>query len=93
MNEFIEGGKNKTASVSQFIFTFKTDGSVDANDGANIIAGTYLTLRDDGKTELKMNFPMNSRLSELTDDWYFVTIACNTIRFDDSGDIIQFVKH
>jgi len=92
INEFIEEGINKTAFFSTFLFHFRDNGTVVASrEGANI-NGTYLVFRDDNRTELRMTFPLNGILYELTDDWYFVFQTANIIRFEDLGDIIQFQK-
>lgn len=92
INEFIEEGVNKTNQFNSYLFTFNTDGTVVASNANETLNGTYLVFRDDNKTELSMTFPNNSNLFELTDDWYFVSQMGNVIRFDDSGDVIQFVE-
>jgi hypothetical protein len=90
--EFIEDGTNETSDFSGFIFVFNEDGSVVANGNGQTISGTYSTFKDDGKTELRMNFPLNSPLYELTDDWYFISNENNIMHFEDSGDILKFEK-
>ena len=90
--EFIEDGANETADVSDFVFVFNDQGSVTATRNGQSITGTYSTFKDDGKTELKMSFPLDSELKELSDDWYFISDENNTIHFEDSGDILKFEK-
>lgn len=90
--EFIEDGENETAYVSDFVFVFNDQGSVTATRNGQSITGTYSTFKDDGKTELKMSFPLDSELKELSDDWYFISDENNIIHFQDSGDILKFEK-
>ena len=90
ISEFIEEGVNETAMFSPYLFIFNTNGTVMATKTGHSINGTYLVFVDDNKTELMMAFPNNSEFYELTDDWYFISQNGNTIRFEDSGDILQF---
>jgi hypothetical protein len=92
INEFIEDGVDKTNIVSPYQFSFVSNGTVIAAKPGESINGTYLVFSDDNRTELRMNFPLNSELYELTDDWYLISNNGNIIRFEDSGDVIQFQK-
>ncbi|UJP66577.1 hypothetical protein [Mongoliitalea daihaiensis] len=87
---FIEDGRDKTALFSTYRFSFNTDGTVVASLNGNSIQGTYRVFRDDGRLELEMDFPDNSPLDELNDDWYFISRTANTLTFEDSGDSIVF---
>jgi len=92
INKFIEEGVNKTALYSAYSFSFSSNGTVLATSTSARISGTYVVFRDDNKTELRMSFPNNRDLFELTDDWYFVSDMNNTLSFEDSGDVLQFFK-
>lgn len=92
INELIEEGTNKTTQFSPYLFVFNENGTVTATQSSETINGTYLVFRDDNRTELRMTFPNNSLLFELSDDWYFVSQNATTIRFEDNGDIVQFQK-
>lgn len=92
ITELIEEGINKTAQFSLYLFVFNENGTVTATQSSETINGTYLVFRDDNRTELRMTFPNNSLLFELSDDWYFVSQNAATIRFEDNGDIVQFQK-
>jgi hypothetical protein len=87
---FIEDGRDKTNQFSPYRFSFNTDGSIVATLDGITINGTYRVFRDDGRLELEMNFPSSSPLSELDDDWYFISRNSNTLTFEDSGDRIVF---
>jgi hypothetical protein len=90
ISEFIEEGRDKTSIFSPYRFLFNSDGTVIASKTGTSISGTYRVFRDDGRVELRMDFPNNSELYELTDDWYFISQSANVIRFEDSGDTIVF---
>jgi len=83
---------NETYYFDSYLFVFSTDGKVTASDASNTVNGTYSVFRDDGRVELMMNFPNVQNFSELNDDWYFISINQNTIRFNDDGDILEFQK-
>lgn len=87
---FIEEGRDKTSQFSSYRFSFRADGSVVASLDGTTINGTYRVYRDDDRLELEMNFPSNSPLRELSDDWYFISRTSNTLTFDDNGDRIVF---
>lgn len=90
--EFIEDGENETAYVGDFVYIFNEQGTVIASRDGQTISGTYSTFKDDGKTELRMSFPVDSPLKELSDDWYFISNENNIMHFEDSGDILKFEK-
>jgi hypothetical protein len=92
ISEFVENGENKTSNFSTYVFKFDSEGSVVASNSNGNIEGTYLVFKDDGRTELKMVFPLNYPFIELTDDWYFVTIQNNIIQFSDGMDVLHFLK-
>lgn len=92
ITQLIEEGTNKTSQFSPYLFLFNENGTVTATQSGESINGTYLVFRDDNRTELRMTFPTNRILFELSDDWYFISKNANTIRFDDNGDIVQFQK-
>jgi hypothetical protein len=81
---------DETSYFDSYVFNFDSDGSVVATDSNNTVNGTYSVFRDDGRIELRMNFPNTQNFGELNDDWYFISINQNTIRFDDDGDILEF---
>jgi hypothetical protein len=90
ISELIEEGQNKTNLYSPFLFTFNSDGSVTASTTAQTIRGTYRIVPDDDGPELQMDFPDGTVLNELSDDWYFLTQTDKIIRFEDSGDVLEF---
>lgn len=85
---FIEDGTDKTALLAPFVFIFEDNGRVTAVLEDTTTHGTFRVFRDDGRTELAMNFPPSGILRELTDDWYFISQYSNRLRFEDSDDLI-----
>jgi hypothetical protein len=92
ITEFIEEGTIKTSQYDHYLFVFNENGKVTATQSNETVNGTYLVFRDDNRTELRMTFPNNNILFELSDDWYFVSKNATTIRFEDNGDIVQLQK-
>ncbi|EON76886.1 hypothetical protein ADIS_2632 [Lunatimonas lonarensis] len=90
---FIEDGRDKTDEFSGFRFDFRSDGTVIATRGEEIVSGTYRVFRDDGKTELSMWFPARFPFYELSDDWYFRSKDESRINFDDDDDrlVLEFL--
>lgn len=107
IDEFTEDGFNETSDFQSYVFLFDVDGTVVASSAGSgsgngsgsgsgngtTINGTYSVFVDDGQTELTMTFPASSPLYELTDDWYFLSMNGDLVRFGDSGDILQFRKN
>lgn len=81
---------NETYYFEGFVFNFNSSGSVVATNGSDAINGSYDVFRDDGRVELYMDFPNIGNFDELDDDWYFISIDQNTIRFNDDGDRLEF---
>lgn len=81
---------NETNYFDSYIFTFYSDGSVVATNTNSTVNGTYSIFADDGKIELRMDFPDIQNFDELDDEWYFIAINQNTIRFNDDGDRLEF---
>lgn len=88
--QFVEDGEDETAYFRNYHFLFKEDGVVIARTASEEIMGRYWLFKDDGKTELKMLFPLSRNFNELNDDWYFAAIDESTITFSDSGDTLIF---
>jgi hypothetical protein len=86
----MDEGENETDYFEGYVFLFDTNGTVSASNGSMTVDGTYSVFQDDGRTELAMNFPTVGEFDELDDDWYFISINQNTIRFDDDGDVLEF---
>jgi hypothetical protein len=81
---------DETDYFDSYVFFFNENGSVMATDGNQTVEGSYNVFTDDGRVELEMDFPDIQNFDELNDDWYFISIDQNTIRFDDDGDTLEF---
>ena len=92
ISKSIEEGKDNTSLYAPYLFTFNSNGSVTASTTSQSISGTYRIVPDDDGPELQMDFPDGTVLYELSDDWYFLTQDNTTIRFEDSGDILEFKR-
>lgn len=90
---FVEDGLDETMSFQPYLFQFDSTGAVVASSTNTTIMGTYLIFQDYGQTELAMQFPMNSALYELTDDWYFVSLSDTSWHLADGGDVLHFTRN
>jgi hypothetical protein len=92
ISTLIEDGDNKTAFFGPYTFLFEPNNVVTAQLHSEATPGTYSIFVDDGRIELRLLFPGNPQLNELNDDWYFSSQSENAIKFEDSGDLIEFTK-
>lgn len=86
---------NETSKFADYRFTFNADGTVSATRSANVKAGTWLVRRDDGRTELELDFNDNDDpLDELDEDWEVVSLTNVKITLrdlDDDGDDDEYL--
>ena len=92
ITQFVEDGENEIEDVKDYVFTFLDNGEVNAVKNNTTTKGTYRVFKDDGKTELMISFANNPDLSELSDDWYYVSTENNIITFDEESDLLVFKK-
>lgn len=85
-----DDGEDETSDFDSYLFVFQTNDTVTATNSTETVNGTYSLFTDDGRLELRIAFPNTPGFSELNDDWYFISIDQTTIRFDDSGDVLEF---
>ncbi|KPQ13670.1 MAG: hypothetical protein HLUCCX10_12390 [Algoriphagus marincola HL-49] len=90
--QYIDDGEDETDDFDDFLFRFSTDGNVTATRGNEVVEGSYRVFRDDGQTELELDFPSNSILDDLDDDWYFRGKANNRLTFEDDDDDNDFER-
>ncbi|TDK43445.1 hypothetical protein [Algoriphagus formosus] len=90
--QYIDDGEDETDDFDDFLFRFSTDGTVTATRGNEVVEGSYRVFRDDGQTELELDFPPTSILDDLDDDWYFRGKANNRLTFEDDDDDNDFER-
>lgn len=90
--EFREDGENLTRYFEDYRFTFSANGTVVATSADDTAEGTYSVFRDDGRTELEMDFPDVREFYELDDDWYFEAKSDSRIEFTDFLGTLIFAK-
>ncbi|WP_100629717.1 hypothetical protein [Algoriphagus formosus] len=90
--QYIDDGEDETDDFDDFLFRFSTDGTVTATRGNEVVEGSYRVFRDDGQTELELDFPSTSILDDLDDDWYFRGKANNRLTFEDDDDDNDFER-
>lgn len=90
ISEFIEYSVNEANLLSSYVFALSSN-EMDVSTGiCGSTNDSYLAFKADGRTELRIIFPYNLRLFELSDDWYFISQDEILIRFENSGDALQF---
>jgi hypothetical protein len=90
---FVEDGENETSDYAGYVFTFNPNGTVIASKGSVNIQGTWETEVDDGSLELELEFPDDSPLDDLDDDWDVIEYNNAIIRLnDDDDDYLTFER-
>ncbi len=93
---FIEDFDNETDDFAGYVFTFNTNGTVEARKGNTTRSGSWGTYTDDGETEFQMSFPYADYFDELSDDWYLKINTSEKIRFEGSNpneDVLVFIPY
>lgn len=93
---FIEDFDNETDDFAGYVFTFNTQGIVEARKGSTTRSGSWETYTDDGKTEFQMSFPYADYFDELSDDWYLKINTSEKIRVEGSNpnkDVLVFIPY
>lgn len=92
ISEKIEEGVDITGAFIGYTFRFDGNSDVKAFHNGDTLVGDYSVFVDDGRTELRMNFPPNSALYDLIDDWYFESRDSLRIRFIEVSDVLELHK-
>lgn len=102
---FEEDGNNETNHFSGYNFTFKDDGTLNANNGSNNYNGTWSlsnsSSNDDSQSDLdfNINFNLSNDFEDLNDDWEIISNSSSKIELKDvSGgnggtDYLTFEKN
>lgn len=90
ISEFMEDNANETDDFNGYVFDFQEGGKVAAIRNDERVEGSFNVFTDDGRTEMRMNFPVTGNFSELTDDWYYISQTSSQVRFEDDGDVLVF---
>lgn len=106
ITNFVDSGQNETSDFTGYTFSFNTDGTLVATNGANTLNGTWSitddSSDDDSSDDIDFNIffpvPESNNFEELNDDWDIVSISSNKIELIDiSGgnggtDVLTFEK-
>ncbi|WP_340199357.1 hypothetical protein [Ascidiimonas sp. W6] len=101
ITSFIDSGVDETDDFSGYIFTFNSDGSLSAVNGAITINGTWSVEDDDSTSDIDFNifFASPPDFEELTEDWDIISRSTTQIQLTDvSGgngdtDFLTFQKN
>lgn len=89
----------ETSSYSGYNFTFTSNGTVSASNGATTVSGTWSTGSDDSQVKLILDFGTTVPFDELNDDWHVTELTDAKVKMEDvSGggggtDYLTFEKN
>lgn len=105
ITQFIDSGKDETNNFTGYTFAFNALGVLNANNGANIVEGTWSITtsdsNDDSSDDLDFNifFNVSNDFEDLNDDWDIISQSTSKIELIDiSGgnggtDYLTFEKN
>jgi hypothetical protein len=105
ISKFIDSGDDETNDFAGYVFTFESNGVLNATNGANSYDGTWSITdsnsNDDSQDDLdfNINFNLMNEFEDLNDDWDIISQSSTKIELIDvSGgnggtDFLTFVKN
>ena len=105
ISKFIDSGTDETNHFTGYIFTFNSNGIINANNGMNNYDGVWSITdsnsNDDSQDDLEfnINFNLTNDFEDLNDDWDFISQNATKIELIDvSGgngeiDYLTFEKN
>jgi hypothetical protein len=88
----MEDDKDETARYNGYVFTFYANGIVTAEKDGVILQGSWETEGEDSTLELELDFPDDSPLDELDEEWDVWEFDGSIIRLKDDGDYLTFER-
>lgn len=103
VSKLIDGDSDHTADFESFVFTFKEDGTVSAQNDLFTENGTWVydnisSPDSDSDEELDLQFSETTPFDEINDDWKIVSVSNSQIELSDvsggNGDLefLTFTK-
>jgi hypothetical protein len=89
---------DETHAFTDFMFTFKADGTALATNGTSSVNGTWKSYGDSGTLELEFDFGNEAPFKDIGDDWELVEFSTTIIKLqdvsggDDSVSALTFEK-
>jgi hypothetical protein len=105
ISKFIDSGDDETNDFAGYVFTFESNGVLNATNGVNSYDGTWSITdsnsNDDSEDDLdfNINFNLMNEFEDLNDDWDIISQSSTKIELIDvSGgnggtDFLTFVKN
>lgn len=94
---FSERGVDETTDFAGYSFTFSSNGTVTAVNGANSKSGTWSSSSSKFNIDLGPKTDSNKPLGELTDDWQIISVSETEIRLTDDNasrnELLTFSKN
>jgi hypothetical protein len=96
VDSFIDDGSNRTTQLSGYLFTFKSDKSMEAVKSTTTIPGVWATDGDSGEIELLISLSGNDPFDDISEDWTVTEFTTTTIHLEkgdgDDKRILVFKK-
>jgi len=98
ISNYFDGQSDHTIDFESFVFDFKEDGSVVAQNDLLTESGTWAYDNSSSSEELVLQFGQMTPFNQLNDDWEIVSVSNSTIELsDDSGgngdiELLTFTK-
>lgn len=94
---FKDDNQDETNYFQGYSFIFGDGGVVTATSSTQTVNGTWITLKDSGKTKLDLNFDDVFNFDELDEDWEIISQTATKIELKDgsglSTDYLTFEKN
>jgi hypothetical protein len=89
ITNFVESNVDETNDFNGYVFTFDSDGTLTAENGAIVINGTWSVDDDDSSNDVDLNifFASPPDFAELTEDWNIISTTSTKIELSDIGDV------
>lgn len=98
VSKYIDGQTDQTVSFESFIFNFKEDGTVSAQNDLFTENGTWTYDNSNSSEKLVLVFNGTTPFDQINDDWGIVSVSNSKIELsDDSGgngdvELLTFTK-
>lgn len=98
VSKYIDGQTDQTVSFESFIFNFKEDGTVSAQNDLFTENGTWTYDNSNSSEKLVLVFNGTTPFDQINDDWDIVSVSNSKIELsDDSGgngdvELLTFTK-
>ncbi len=81
--QYLDNGTDETSNYYNYILNFNSNGTVSANNGSNVIYGTWDVTGNTQNLNLVLDFGVSVPFDEFTDDWDVLDVQVNRVELED----------